>query len=146
MTGAAAGWVVAVAVLVRHGDRLLTLRRAADNEAAPGAWETVSGRLELGETLEEAAAREVREETGLALELDPRPVTAYPARRAGAPMVVVVYRGLAASPDARRSTEHDAHVWASPEEFAALCPFPRLVEAVRAAWDGWIVTPERGTE
>ena len=47
------------------GWRVLVLQRARDTRC-PGAWETVHGRIETGERPEDAAVREVREETGLA--------------------------------------------------------------------------------
>ncbi|MEO7455191.1 MAG: ATPase, T2SS/T4P/T4SS family [Gemmatimonadaceae bacterium] len=47
--------------------RVLTLQRALTTRC-PGAWETVHGRIEPGEEPEDAAVREVREETGLSIE------------------------------------------------------------------------------
>jgi type II secretory ATPase GspE/PulE/Tfp pilus assembly ATPase PilB-like protein/8-oxo-dGTP pyrophosphatase MutT (NUDIX family) len=46
---------------------VLTLQRALDTRC-PGAWETVHGRIEPAEEPEEAALREVAEETGLGVE------------------------------------------------------------------------------
>ncbi len=51
--------VVGVAVL--HEGRLLAARRASPAEAA-GRWELPGGKCDPGETLEEAAVREIREE------------------------------------------------------------------------------------
>jgi type II secretory ATPase GspE/PulE/Tfp pilus assembly ATPase PilB-like protein/8-oxo-dGTP pyrophosphatase MutT (NUDIX family) len=47
-----------------EGWLVLVLRRA-DNTRCPGTWETVHGTIEQGEEPEQAAQREVREETGL---------------------------------------------------------------------------------
>jgi 8-oxo-dGTP pyrophosphatase MutT (NUDIX family) len=49
-----------VAVYPRHGDRLLLIRHKR-----LGTWLPPGGELEVGETPLEAAARELREETGL---------------------------------------------------------------------------------
>jgi len=46
---------------------ILLLRRAAGTRCT-GAWEAVHGRIEEGELPEDAAIREVREESGLAVE------------------------------------------------------------------------------
>jgi 8-oxo-dGTP pyrophosphatase MutT (NUDIX family) len=46
---------------------VLTLQRAPTTRC-PTAWETVHGRIEAGESPEQAAVREVREETGLEIE------------------------------------------------------------------------------
>jgi 8-oxo-dGTP diphosphatase len=134
--GAGPRYIVAVAVIVLRRGRLLALRRAAHRDAAPGVWETVSGRLEPGEDPGAAAVRETREETGLAIDLDPRPISAYQTRRAGRRMVVIVYRGASAAGAVRRSAEHDADAWMTLREFAAACDLAPLVEAARVAAGG----------
>ena len=45
--------------------KFLVLKRAADLYIYPGLWQTVTGRIEPGETALDAAIREVKEETGL---------------------------------------------------------------------------------
>ncbi|MGC5039229.1 MULTISPECIES: NUDIX domain-containing protein [unclassified Streptomyces] len=52
-----------VAVLLRGG-RLLAIRRGP-GVARPGYWQPLSGKVEPGETQEQAVVREVREEVGL---------------------------------------------------------------------------------
>ena len=127
-------YVVAAAVAIFRGGRVLALRRAADREAGGGLWETVSGRVKLGEEPVTTAMRETLEESGLSVKLHPRPVAAYAAARAGAPMIVIVYRADA-GPDATvvRSDEHDADAWLTPEEFDVASGLGPLVQAVYAA-------------
>jgi dATP pyrophosphohydrolase len=45
--------------------RILLLRRAAGRRTLPGVWQPVTGKIRRGERALAAAAREVREETGL---------------------------------------------------------------------------------
>jgi 8-oxo-dGTP diphosphatase len=59
--------VVSVGAVVWRGDDVLLIRRAR----APfeGQWSIPGGKVEFGETLEDALVREVREETGVEIAL-----------------------------------------------------------------------------
>ena len=59
--------VVGVGIVVWHGDRVLLVRRG--RPPRQGHWSLPGGAQELGETVAEAARREVLEETGLAVEV-----------------------------------------------------------------------------
>jgi len=62
---------VSVLVVIHSADGRVLLMERAD---APGFWQSVTGSQDAGETLEQTAIREVREETGLdaaAFELTP---------------------------------------------------------------------------
>jgi 8-oxo-dGTP pyrophosphatase MutT (NUDIX family) len=128
----AAQYVVAACVIVRRGDRVLAMRRSKDKDAGPGLWETISGRVEVGEEPLAAAHREVAEETGLSVRIEPRPVTAYAATRLGVPMVVIVYEAGFEGGVVRPSIEHDDHAWLTANEFAARSTLSELTRAVRA--------------
>lgn len=58
--------VLGVSVLVRDGGRVLLVKRA--RPPVMGYWSLPGGHVESGETLKQAAAREVREETGIAVD------------------------------------------------------------------------------
>ncbi len=61
---------VAVAVCIEKGDKILITQRSLKRDHAPGEWEGgITGRIDQGETCEEAAHREVKEETGLEVDL-----------------------------------------------------------------------------
>jgi 8-oxo-dGTP diphosphatase len=127
------GHVVAVAALILRDQRVLALRRAPQNQAGPGLWETVSGRVEQGEQPWDALQREIVEESMLEVVLEKRPFTAYAATRRGEPMVVVVYRARYVAGEVRLSDEHDAFAWLTAAEFAERSGLALLCDAVARA-------------
>src|SRR5947208_773903 len=61
--------VLGVGAVVVDGDRVLLVKRG--HEPLKGEWSLPGGAVELGETLETAIVREVREETGLEIDVGP---------------------------------------------------------------------------
>lgn len=57
---------IAVGAVVFKEGQVLLVRRA--NSPAKGVWAIPGGRVELGERLQEAAEREIREETGIVIQ------------------------------------------------------------------------------
>ncbi len=57
--------VQVVAAVIEHEGRFLLGKRSPNKKSAPGYWCPISGRIEPGETEQDAVAREVFEEVGL---------------------------------------------------------------------------------
>ena len=111
---------------------VLTMQRASDTRC-PGSWEVVHGRIEPGELPEDAATRELREETGL----DPRrlyAVTVQPFYMLGAGVVsaaVVFAAFVDKDAEVRLAGEHAAHAWLSPDVADRRLTWPRSRAALR---------------
>jgi 8-oxo-dGTP diphosphatase len=60
--------MVGVGVLIKRGNSILLVKRS--NDPGRGLWSIPGGVLELGETLEGAAVREAKEETGADISVD----------------------------------------------------------------------------
>ena len=108
----AGSFMVGVSVLLEHQDRVLLLRRATSKDFGAGEWEPVSGRVEQGEDVREAAKREVKEETGL--NVDRLQVfDCFYFRRGdnGPELVGITFRGRVSHPAISISDEHDEYHW-----------------------------------
>jgi 8-oxo-dGTP diphosphatase len=55
---------VAAALVVNPANRIFFQKRSAQRKLFPNSWDVVGGHLEPGETVMEALAREITEETG----------------------------------------------------------------------------------
>lgn len=119
--------------VVRDGARgwqHLVLRRARGTRC-PGTWETVHGRVERGETPPDAARREVREETGLAIErLYALTVNPFFMKSTGTVELAVAFVAVVARGDVTLSAEHDAHVWLSRAAARRRYHWPRERESL----------------
>ena len=124
-------FIAAVCALIQKDGKVLAMRRALSKDASPGIWEAVSGRIQHGEEPLDAVRREILEETGLVVEVEPRPLSAHHALRAGAPMVIVYYLANWRSGEVAMSEEHDAWEWLDADSFARRTPIRVLAESVR---------------
>lgn len=110
-------------VYIRDADGRVLMQRRADS----GNWSAPGGVMDLGESLHEAAVREVREETGLDVELtgllgiytDPRHLIAY-ADGEVRQEFVVAFTGRVVGGELRGSDESTEVRWIAREELDAL--------------------------
>lgn len=97
---------------VARGWNVLALRRRTGTRC-PGSWEMVHGKVHEGESLESAARRELREETGCEAErllsITMHPFYLVPAKTV---QIAAVFAAIVpASATVTRGDEHDKHAW-----------------------------------
>ena len=121
-----------VTAFLRHGDRILLVRRSASVGSYPGRWSGISGYLEDPTPLEQAL-REIREETGLRRGVhlvraaDPLEV---PDPRLDTCWVVHPFLVDIDEPEQIRLDWENAELrWTAPGEIAELPTVPALAEA-----------------
>ncbi len=116
---------VAAAVLVEVDGRLVLVRRGI--EPAMGRWAFPSGYVDRGEALEAAAAREVREETGLEVHVT-RLVGVY--SRPGDTVILAVYAAERVGGSLLAGADADEVGLFSADELPPL-PFPHDYDILR---------------
>ncbi|MEU7040291.1 (deoxy)nucleoside triphosphate pyrophosphohydrolase [Streptomyces varsoviensis] len=122
---------VVVGGAVLDQGRLLAARRSAPPELA-GRWELPGGKVEPGETPEQALVRELREELGVEVEPLERIPGEWPLRP---PYVLHVWTAGLLAGEPRPLQDHDELRWLGPAE-ADDVPWldqdrPAVAEAVR---------------
>lgn len=119
-------------------DRILVVRRA--RPPAAGVYTLPGGVVELGETLKDAVAREVREETGLVIE----PVALAGYREAVARdaedrierhFVILCFAARWTGGEPVLNEELSEAHWLLPDELAGLATTAGLAEIVAAAFE-----------
>jgi 8-oxo-dGTP diphosphatase len=124
---------LAVSAVIVRNDKILLVRRA--DSPAKGFYSLPGGRVEFGESLHAALHREVREETGLRIEIVGlagwREV--LPGTSGGGHYVIMSFAARWAAGEVTLNEEHDDFKWLEPDELSGLKLTGGLVEVVEAA-------------
>ena len=141
--------IVSAHAIVLHGDAILLVRRA--HAPGPGRWSVPGGAVELGETIQEAARREVREECGIDVDVTAVAdvVDSIIRDERGQVRVhfVVVYLFAGyASGDVRAGSDAADVLWATRGQLVALDMSPVARRVVERAFDAVSLSQRAGTE
>lgn len=124
---------ILVSCFVSCGSRLLWMRR--NNEPQRGYWAIPAGYMEANETLAEAAARELREET--CVEIEAGELSLYMAGTISyISQIYIAFRGSVASECGRTGPEASEIGWFSRDELDwSQVAYPDANNAIECAYD-----------
>ena len=115
-----------VAAVIVHDGRVLACRRAP-HKAAAGLWEFPGGKVEPGESPQDALVREIREELGAGIQLDHELLTA----ETGEVRLICWFARLDGGDIPTQSTDHDELRWMLPAQLSTLTWAPADLPAVQ---------------
>ncbi|MGB2765472.1 MAG: (deoxy)nucleoside triphosphate pyrophosphohydrolase [Propionicimonas sp.] len=115
-----------VGAVIMQADRVLCTQRGAGSLA--GRWEFPGGKVEPGESPEDALAREIREELGCTVKVGAKVVTTEHEYDFGVVSLTTFY--CAVVKEEPTISEHTACVWLPPSELQTLNWAPADVPAV----------------
>jgi len=125
-------FLLAVKAIARDSEgRILLLKRSDAARLYPGKWDLPGGKVDPGESFDDALIREVAEETGLSINLTGVAGAAefeLPTAR----FAVLFMEARCTGSEARLSGEHVAYRWASPSELADIDFSDELGDFMRA--------------
>lgn len=129
--------VPSVTAVVRHSDNMILLIHKIDNDL----WALPGGAMELGESIREATVREVKEETGVGIEVtglvgiytDSNHVMAYDDGEVRQEFSVCFHARPVSGAPREDGIETKAARWVDPAEIAGLSIHPSMRRRIDAA-------------
>lgn len=124
-----------VSASIWRGGKVLLVQRA---KPPKGIWAFPGGHVEPGETLAEAAARELREETGMTAEFRGL-LGLYDVIRRDADglltvhYVIASYLGIAGPEEPVAASDAAAVTWADPDHLGGFTLAPNMADAIATA-------------
>ncbi len=113
--------LVVLKSILRHSDgTFLILRRSKTDQKRPGDWDFPGGLLDPGESLEEGALRELKEEIGIKPDKLILRYTMSMILDEGVMQknyIQMIFAGTTEQKEITLSYEHDMYEWLGPEEF-----------------------------
>ncbi|MEX1030728.1 MAG: NUDIX domain-containing protein [Paenibacillaceae bacterium] len=114
--------VVAVKAILVNKGKILIVKRADNDAVGAGEWETVGGKIDFGEKLEEALIREAKEESGLDIYVEKLLYAGTFMTNPNRQMVVITYLCRTEQDQVVLSDEHSDYVWANEDQLQQLLP------------------------
>jgi mutator protein MutT len=118
-------FVVAPKGIILNNDKILLVKRADG-----GTWEFAGGSVEVGETPEEALFREIKEETGLKVEIKEVLYVSTVNSKCENQIIIIAYKCLSYSQKVNLSIEHTNYLWADYKTMFQLLPMHIITDLI----------------
>lgn len=128
-------FVIAVLAVVIKERKLLMMKRSPHKKVAPEVWEVLSGRLNRNEQPYEGLLREIQEESGIEVVLEPEPFDLYVTRYGEHPMLALLYKASWIKGEVKLSNEHTEYKWATLREFEECSTIKKLIRSLQKIKD-----------
>jgi 8-oxo-dGTP diphosphatase len=112
-------FVLSVRMIIQDNNgKCLLIRRSATNKSNVGKWEFPGGKIDIGEEFYGALLREVKEETGLIVNVK-HIAGVVESEVPTVRIATLIFNGTIESGQIRLSNEHDAYAWVPTKEFSS---------------------------
>jgi len=102
-------------------NRFLLVQRCQSDDIGADTWENAGGNIEIGESPEAAAAREVKEETGIT-DITIKKIAYIVLLKGELPDLLIVYLCETNTKTVELSFEHQSYIWADEKRCRELLP------------------------
>ena len=113
---------VALKAIIQKDGNILGLKRSAIEDVYAELWDIPGGKIEYGEGIVDGITREIREETGLTVAIEPRPWSVWtfmtPAKQRQTVGVTLLAKYV--SGNVKLSNEHTDYRWMPPTDVVNL--------------------------
>lgn len=126
---------ISVKGFVLHNDKYLFVKKANNGSRNEGYWELPGGGLNFGELPETALRREIKEETGLNIQVI-RPLLTWSfIKNKNKQVIGITYLCESKENSVTISDEHDNYTWISKNNFSNITMLPELKKDIEK-WMG----------
>lgn len=120
--------IVVVKGVILNQNKVLIIKRDDRDQVGAGAWECAGGKIDFGETLEDALLREVREEVGLDVTVEKLLYAATFYTDPTREVIVLTYKCRAEHTQVLLSEEHSEYRWVDEDEFRRVLHPPIIAD------------------